>query len=79
MSMKDPLDDIMKQINQLSETGRKKIFNILLYQRFTTSTKDKETIDFLNSSTERLDKWISESDKLIKETNEFIDDIKKSA
>lgn len=76
--MDQNLDNLMKQISQLPETEKNKIFNMLLYQNSAISEKDKETIEFLNASSERLKKWGEKADKLIQKTDEFINDIKKS-
>ena len=52
---------------------------MLLYQRFAVPDKDKETIEFLNASSERLDKWKKDADVVIEETETFLNDIKRRA
>gem|GEM_PF-2772847 len=67
----------MNQISSLPEVEKNKIFNMLLYQKSNLSEKDIETIEFMTASSERLKKWMLESNELIKETDLFIDEIKE--
>lgn len=77
--MSENLDNLMKQISSLSESNKKRIFNMLLYQNSAISDKDKEAIEFLNSSSERLKKWMEDSEKLITKMDDFFNELKKSA
>lgn len=77
--MDENLNNLIKQISSLSEADKKKIFNLLLYQNSAISDKDKETIEFLNTSSEKLTIWMEDSDKLIKKMDDFFNELKKSA
>jgi len=77
--MSEELNNLIKQINSLSEADKKKIFNMLLYQRSAISDKDKETIEYITGSTERLKKWMEDSEKLINKMDAFFNELKKSA
>lgn len=77
--MEQDLNSLMKQISSLPEAEKKKILNMLLYQSSAISDKDRETIEYLNASTERLKKWMEDSDKLITKMDDFFNELKKSA
>ena len=77
--MKDDLNNLMGQISKLPQDAKKKIFNMLLYQNSAISDKDKETIEYLNASSERLKKWMEDSGKLMEKMDNFFNELKKSA
>ena len=74
--MEQDLNKLMHSVSQLSEVEKNKLLNFLIFQSSFISKKDKETIDFLTASSERLKKWMDET---IKETEIFLNDIKRSA
>ena len=76
--MDKDLNSLINQINQLPEVEKNRIFNMLLYQKSNLSEKDIETIEFMTASGERLKTWMLESNELIKETDEFLNELKNS-
>ena len=76
--MDKDLNSLINQINQLPEVEKNRIFNMLLYQKSNLSEKDIETIEFMTASSERLKTWMLESNELIKETDEFLNELKNS-
>ena len=77
--MEQDLNKLMHSVSQLSEVEKNKLLNFLIFQSSFISEKDKETINFLTASSERLKKWMDETDETIKETEIFLNDIKRSA
>ncbi len=77
--MEQDINNLIQNINQLPESEKKKILTFLLYQSSAISQKDKETIEFLTASSERFTKWIEETDKVIEETEIFLNELRKSA
>ena len=78
-AVEEDLNKLMHSVSQLSEVERKKLLTFLIYKSSFISEKDKETIEFLTASSERLKKWMDETDETIKETEIFLNDIKRSA
>ena len=77
--MEKDINNLMHKINQLPEVEKKRLLTFLMYQTSTLSDKDKETIEFLTASSERLRTWIDDSDDLMKRMDVFFDELKKSA
>ena len=77
--MEKDINNLMHKINQLPEIEKKRLLTFLMYQTSILSDKDKETIEFLTASSERLRTWIDDSDDLMKRMDVFFDELKKSA
>ena len=77
--MEEDINNLMQKINQLPEVEKKRLLTFLMYQTSILSDKDKETIEFLTASSERLRTWIDDSDDLMKRMDVFFDELKKSA
>ena len=77
--MEEDINNLMQKINQLPEAEKKRLLTFLMYQTSVFSDKDKETIEFLTASSERLRTWIDDSDDLMKRMDSFFDELKKSA
>ena len=77
--MEQDLNKLMQQIGQLPSADKSKLLTFLMYQTSALSKKDIETIEFLTASSERLKKWMEDTDKVIEETEEFLNDIKRTA
>lgn len=77
--MEKDINNLIQQISQLSQAEKNKLLTFLLYQSSTISEKDKETIEFLTASSEKFKTWMEETDKTIKKTEIFLDELKKSA
>ena len=77
--MEEDINNLMQKINQLPEVEKKRLLAFLMYQTSVLSDKDKETIEFLTASSERLRTWIDDSDDLMKRMDSFFDELKKSA
>lgn len=78
-TMEQDINSLMQQISQLPQTEKNKLLTFLLYQSSAIPQKDKETIEFLTVSSERFTKWIKETDKVIEETEIFLNELRKSA
>lgn len=76
--MEPDINNLMQQINQLPQADKSKLLTFLLYQSSAIPQKDKEIIEFMTASSERLKKWSEETDEVIKETEDFIDELKRS-
>ena len=77
--MEQDLNKLMQQIGQLPHADKSKLLTFLMYQTSALSKKDIEIIEFLTASRERLTKWMEDTDKVIEETEEFLNDIKRTA
>lgn len=78
-TMEQDINSLMQQISQLPQTEKNKLLTFLLYQSSAIPQKDKEAIEFLTVSSERFTKWIKETDKVIEETEIFLNELRKSA
>lgn len=77
--MDQDINKLMHTISQLTEVERNKLLNFLIFKSSFISDKDKETIEYLAASSERLKKWMEDSDRLIGKMDDFFNELKKSA
>ena len=77
--MEQDLNNLKQTISKLPQADKSNLLTFLLYETSAIPEKDRETIKFLIASNERFQKWIEETDKVIKETDIFLNEIKKSA
>ena len=77
--MDQDLNDLIQKIRQLPQADKNRLLTFLMYQTSALSQKDKETIEFLTASSERLKKWMDDSDSLMKRMDIFFNELKKSA
>lgn len=74
--MKKDINELLSTIGQLPKVDQDKILHFLLYKKSTLSENDKETIDYLAASSERIKKWVGETDQLLEENKKFFNELR---
>ncbi len=77
--MEQDLNNIMQSISKLPQTEKSKLLTYLIYQSSNIPEKDKEIIEYMTASSERLKNWMESTDNLIEKMDNFFNDLKKSA
>ena len=76
--MEQDLNKLVNSISQLPKAEQNKILTFLLYQSSSLTQDEKETIEFLTSSSEKIKKWLDSTDSLLEENKKFFSDITKT-
>ena len=75
--MDQDFENILGSINNLPKSEQDKVFYYLLYKKTTLSQDNKELIDFMATSSERLKQWMKRTDKLVDDCNSFFKEFDK--
>ena len=73
--MDENIDNILSSISKLPKSDQDKVFNFLLYRKSALSENDKEMVEFMTASSERLKQWTKRTDKLIDDCDKFFDEL----